>query len=57
MTDSYNNTCPVKDVGCDAVKCKYNDVDKRKCVAENIKVGGTTSSCKQDTFCATFTDK
>ncbi len=57
MSDIAGRGDCVKGVGCDAIKCKYNDSDKRKCVAENIKVGGVTSSSKKDTFCATFCEK
>jgi Domain of Unknown Function (DUF1540). len=57
MQDKMGHDCNVRNVGCDAVKCKYNDTDKRKCVADSIKVGGLTSSNKQDTFCATFSEK
>ncbi len=57
MKDSYHGEHCVSGVGCDAVKCKFNDTDKRKCIAENIKVGDVASSCKTDTFCATFSEK
>ncbi len=57
MSDIYGRGECVKGVGCDAVKCRFNDADKRKCVAESIKVGGATSSSKKDTFCATFSER
>ncbi len=52
-----NSQGHVKGVGCDAFKCKYNDNNHSKCVAENIKVGGVTSTCEKDTFCSTFMEK
>ena len=56
MVNDNNCRC-VQGVGCDAYKCKYNDNEQSKCVAENIKVGGVTSTCEKDTFCSTFIEK
>lgn len=55
MPDKYKEH--VQGVGCNAINCIYNENSSKKCVAENIMVGGYDSTMKTETFCATFSDK
>jgi len=57
MSDRFKSHDCVQGVGCNAVNCVYNDNSSKKCVAENIMVGGYDSTQKTDTFCSTFSEK
>ena len=57
MSDHMNDCCEYN-VACDVSNCAYN-ADGKRCHADHIQVKNTqgTSTCKDETFCSTFTKK
>ena len=57
MSDHINDCCEYN-VACDVSNCAYN-ADGKRCHADHIQVKNTqgTSTCKDETFCSTFTKK
>lgn len=57
MSDHTKNCCE-HNVACDVSNCAYN-ADGKRCHANHIQVKNTqgTCSCKDETFCSTFTKK
>lgn len=46
----------IRGVHCDVANCEYNDKNCN-CFADNIVVGPTHASKREDTICATFKDE
>ena len=57
MSD-HTKDCCVYNVACDVSNCAYN-ADGKRCHADHIQVKNTqgTCTCKDETFCSTFTKK
>ena len=55
MSDHINDCCEYN-VACDVSNCAYN-ADGKRCHADHIQVKNTqgTCTCKDETFCSTFT--
>jgi hypothetical protein len=57
MSDHTKDCCE-NNVACDVSNCAYN-ADGKRCHADHIQVKNTqgTCTCKDETFCSTFTKK